>query len=105
MKRLFLVLFSVVAFAFSAHAVAFRSTQSICSGTTQMILYSNGNVKIYDDGVLMFSGTYSIVRDSGAPVVELYVEGETLRCTFRQSREQKINSLTFRGAVYTPCSR
>jgi hypothetical protein len=105
MKRLFLILFTTLVFGISAQAVSFRSNQSVCYGTEQIIFYSNGNVKLYDDGVLAASGTYSLVNDSGTRVVEIYISDNTLRCPVYMSKQQNITRLTFRGYTYTPCSR
>ena len=101
------MLVAVVGFFLAVNAaVVFRSTQSLCNGTEQIILRSNGTFELYDDGVSVYAGKYSIDRSTGSNVIELYVEDNTLRCTFNyKSDRMNISSLTFRGNVYRPCGR
>lgn len=106
MKKLMLVLIVVISFVASANALSFRTTQSLCWQTEQIILSSNGTFVIYDDGVKVYSGSYSIDRSTGGNAIELYVGEHTLRCTFSWAKDRiNISSLTFRGNVYRPCRR
>jgi len=109
MKKLMLVLIAVISFAASASALSFRATQSLCWENEQIILRTDGTFTLYDDGVKMISGTYTIDRSTGRNVVELYPLGDedkAIRCTFRYiPNSLNVAALTFRGYEYRACSR
>ena len=85
-------------------AIVFRTKQSLCYGTEQIILYSSGKYVIYDDSVEAYSGSYTI--DSSDHVIILDVEGKSLRCKYYLKKDGlNISYMTFRGNNYYPCSR
>lgn len=106
MKKLLVVLLAVLGLTLNANALSFRSTQSVCNGTEQIIFYSNGNFTMFDDGVKALSGTYTIDRTTGTSVIVLFLEGDNeIRVTYTPSNTGGIRSMTFRGTRYSPCSR
>lgn len=106
MKKLMLVLCAVFSFTIAANAISFRTTQSLCHGTEQIILTTNGKFELYDDGVEVYSGTYTIDTSTGGNVIKLFVEDRTIRCTFEYKSDHiNIKCLTFRGNSYWTCKK
>lgn len=84
--------------------LVFRTTQNLCCGRDQMILYRSGSFELYQNQVEVYSGTYSI--DTENNVVVLYVGDKKLRCKFYyKSDGQNISYLTFGNDRFTPCNR
>ena len=105
MKKLLLSLISLTLIAASVFAqVRFRSNQSLCNGTEQIILYSSGTYALYDDGIEAYSGTYTV--DASNHAIVLDVEGRGVRCTYSLKKDGvNLASLSFRGNTYYPCRR
>ena len=84
--------------------VVFRTTQNLCHGKDQLILYRSGSFELYQNGVEVYSGTYTI--DTEYSIVILFVGDTKLRCKFQyKSDRQNIASLTFQNETYWPCNR
>ena len=84
--------------------LVFRTTQNLCHGQDQLILYRSGSFELYQNGVEVYSGTYTI--DTEYSVVILFVGDSKLRCKFQyKSDGQNIASLTFQNETYRPCNR
>ena len=98
-----MMLFAALSISVAANAIVFRSTQNLCCGSDQMILYSDGTYKLYQRGVEAYSGTYTI--DSEYSVVVLNVEGTTLRCKYHTKDGRNISYLTFQSDTFRPCNR
>lgn len=84
--------------------VVFRSTQNLCHGKDQLILYRSGSFELYQNGIEVYSGTYTI--DTEYSIVVLFVGDSKLRCKFQyKSDGQNIASLTFQNETFWPCNR
>ncbi|MCQ2302423.1 MAG: hypothetical protein MJZ94_07365 [Bacteroidales bacterium] len=84
--------------------LVFRTTQNLCHGKDQLILYRSGSFELYQNSVEVYSGTYTIDTDNS--VVVLFVGDSKLRCKFQyKSDGQNIASLTFQNETYWPCNR
>lgn len=82
----------------------FRTTQNLCHGQDQLILYRNGNFELYRNSVEVYSGTYTI--DTEYSIVVLFVGDSKLRCKFEyKSDRQNIKSLTFQNETYWSCNK
>ena len=105
MKKLLLSLIAAMAIVANVYAqVRFRSNQSLCYGTEQIILYSSGNYALYDDGIEAYSGTYTV--DASNHAIILDVEGRGVRCHYSLKNDGiNLSSLSFRGNTYYPCKR
>lgn len=105
MKKLLLCSIFLIGIAATVFAqVRFRSNQSLCNGTEQIILYSSGTYALYDDGIEAYSGTYTV--DASNHAIVLDVQGRGVRCTYSLKKDGvNLASLSFRGNTYYPCKR
>lgn len=105
MKKLLLSLISLTLIVTCVFAqVRFRSNQSLCNGTEQIILYSSGTYALYDDGIEAYSGTYTV--DASNHAIILDVDGRGVRCTYSLKKDGvNLATLTFRCNTYYPCRR
>lgn len=103
MKKIILFVVALLSFSMAANAIVFPSTQSLCKGTEQIIMYRSGSFSLYDDGVEVYSGSYEV--ETSSKVIILYVEGKRLRCPYASKDGRTVSSLTFRGNIYYPCRR
>ena len=84
--------------------IVFRTTQNLCCGSDQMMLYRSGTYELYQGGVEAYSGKYTI--DTEYHVVVLDVEGTKLRCKFQYKKNgYDIAYLTFGNDTFYPCER
>jgi hypothetical protein len=102
MKKILVILVALVGFGVSVHAgVIFRSTQSLCKDSEQIILKSSGTCEIWTNSTLQYSGSYAIEGN----VIIMSVEGGKFRATATMNDSKtKIFSLNFNNTVYRPCN-
>jgi hypothetical protein len=103
MKKLLLILVAVISIAISANAgVIFRSQQSVCSGSEQIIFKSNGAVQVWKNSTLLYSGTYTIEGN----IIIMSVEGGQFRGK-AEMNDSKTNlwNITIDGVKYTRCNQ
>jgi|GEM_PF-1990464 len=103
LKKIFVILVVVVGFDISANAgVVFRSQQSVCSGSEQIILKSNGTVQIWNNSTLRYSGTYTIE----GKIIIMSVEGGQFRATAEMNDSKTILvRLNFNNNWYNRCNK
>ena len=71
MKKLFLTVIAITCFVFSANAIAFRTTQSICANGEKITMYRDGTFEMFVNSELKVTGKYD--WDSSRKIITLSV--------------------------------
>jgi len=108
MKKFFLTVIAIICFVFSADAIAFRTTQSICADGEKITMYRDGTFEIYVNSELKANGKYD--WDSSRKIITLSVEanGETKKWlidnVWFNNQTQKVSYGYFNKIRYNACT-
>jgi len=96
-----MILLAVIGLAFSVNAIVFRTTQSVCGKDGgQLIFRSSGTVEIWNNGVSVGEGTYTIEGN----IIIMTFQGGKMRLS-AEHNGQTLSWVSFRGDTYTKCNR
>ena len=104
-RKYLFVLVAVICFGFTTTLAqsAFRTHQTVCSETCQIVLKTNGTYQVWENlTTLLYSGEYIIDENA----IIMTVEGEKVRIEADINKSKtRLWSLTFKGVLYRICKK